>query len=391
MDTATVVIVHAVLSQRGIRQAARILGKPPSSVAAAVRRLETSISVPMLQRAGPGLVLTLEAERLMPDIALLASHVEEMMAQSGAATEKGISFKALARFCAVVEAGSIRRAAQRLKLGQPQLTRQIAQLEAAMGCALLVRGTGGSMATEAGSRLALAGGVIEELWARLAHAASGRFRRNAATLRLGSIIPLGHESRVAALLASLVAQWLELRPRQPLFASSSTAEDLLTGLKSGLYDVALLDTASVPSDMEGLLLARSSLALVGAGDAARLDQDLAALLQSAPIAVPSPRSGLRQTVTRLLAETLDETARERLRLIEIDSIPVILNLVLHHGFISVLPEGSVTAIRHDLRHKRLDPRHDLPLWLVWPKSDAGRQTGSAIVATLRGLGHAFPA
>src|SRR4051812_8919553 len=112
MDTSTLVIAHTVLSRRGIREAARALNKPVSSIAAAIRRLEAEISVPLLQRAGNGLVLTLEAERLLPDIALLAGHIDAMMATGGLRPlERGIGLQSLGRFCEVAEAGSIRRAA----------------------------------------------------------------------------------------------------------------------------------------------------------------------------------------------------------------------------------------------------------------------------------------
>lgn len=49
--------------------------------------------------------------------------------------------RSLRSFCAVVEEGSISKAAQRLHLSQPSLSRQIQELEYDVGCQLLVRGS----------------------------------------------------------------------------------------------------------------------------------------------------------------------------------------------------------------------------------------------------------
>ena len=51
-----------------------------------------------------------------------------------------------------LRAGSIRRAAQHLGLGQPQLTRQIAQIERSLGIQVAERGASGLALTAAGAR-----------------------------------------------------------------------------------------------------------------------------------------------------------------------------------------------------------------------------------------------
>ncbi len=141
MDTLTFLIAHSVLSERSIRGTARQLGKPVSTIAAAIDRLENEISVPLVQKAGTSIVLTLEAERLAPAIKQLADHVEEIMAiGSRSRSDVSLSLGALARFAHVAETGSIRGAAKALGLGQPQLARQIAHVESTLGCRLPQRG-----------------------------------------------------------------------------------------------------------------------------------------------------------------------------------------------------------------------------------------------------------
>lgn len=358
MDTATLIAVDAVLSLRSIRSAARALGRPVSTVAAAITRFEAEISVRLVERAGSGLTASLEAVRLEPEIAEAAALARAI------SPVHPIKFDALERFAEIAERGSIRRAARSIGLGQPQLTRQIAQLEATLGLSLLQRSSGGSVVTADGAGFAAASNALLAAWRRLSRASEERFRKAATTARLGSVIPLGYESEIARLLANLAARWLAERPRAPLFVSSTTAEDLLSGLKSGLFDAALLDTERRPPDLDGEIIGHTPLAVVGAGETAGTIADA---LLSAPLAVPSARSGLRQRINRILDDQLSDIERSAVRLIEIDSIPVILNLVLHHGFVSVLPRASVARIRGDLRQLPLPGEYDMNFWLCWPR------------------------
>ncbi|HTR11116.1 MAG TPA: LysR substrate-binding domain-containing protein [Paraburkholderia sp.] len=59
---------------------------------------------------------------------------------------------AMETFVAVVEAGSFSAAARRLKLGQPAVSKSVAQLEAHLGARLLLRSTRGLTPTDAGQR-----------------------------------------------------------------------------------------------------------------------------------------------------------------------------------------------------------------------------------------------
>lgn len=373
MDTATLIAVESVLQTGSIRATARSLGRPASTIAASIARFEAEISVRLVERAGSGLAVSLEAVRLEPQIAAAAALVRSI------APDLAIKLEALGRFVQVASQGSIRRAARSLDLGQPQLTRQIAQLEATLGVALLERGRDGSTVTPEGARVAAISEKLLAAWHRLSGASDDRFRKSAATARLGSVIPLGYESEIARRLANLAARWLAERPRAPLFVSSTTADDLLAGLKSGLFDAAFLDTETLPADLDGEIVGQTSLAVVGVPEGR---DSIADALLAAPLAVPSARSGLRQRINRVLDDHLNDTERSAVRLIEIDSIPVILNLVLHHGFVSVLPQASVARIRSDLRQLPLPGRYDMNFWLCWPRG-TGEALGRALIAAMQ--------
>ncbi|AGT08923.1 LysR family transcriptional regulator [Paracoccus aminophilus] len=386
MDTATLLIAHRVMTARNIRGTARAMGRPVSSIAAAMNRLESQISVPLLRKAGTGIVLTLDAERLLPRIQQLAAISEEIMTLgTPARRDLGVTLNALSRFAFVAEAGSIRGAAKSLGLGQPQLARQMGQIETILGCQLLTRGVGGSRTTDAGKRLLVLARALEAGWNELAHAADGRSQRSAATIRLGSIVPMGHESFVASTLAQLVMNWTKDAPRQPLFVASTTTEGLIAGLKRGIYDIVLLNSISVPDEFYGFPIAKAQLSLVGRSDLLKgqtAPNNLAPIFENAVLALPSPQSGLRQVINRYLSETLSETETDQLNVIEVDSMPVIINMVLNHNVISILPSESVAKISHDLGQIPLPPEIGLPYWLVCQRNPRSHHIAEEIIKAI---------
>ena len=241
----------------------------------------------------------------------------------------------------------------------------------------------GISCTPAGLEALVLAERIGAAWEALSAASAERFRRSAATWRLGTIIPFGHESEIAAMLARLTVEWRAARPRQPLFLSSTTADDLVSGLKTRRFDLILLDTDHYPAEFEGQLIGRSQLALAGPRSLDEAErQDFAALLRRYPIAVPSPRSGLRQMTDRFLEATLTPAERSRLTLVEVDSIPVIINLVLRHGHLSVLPEHSVANINPPPTLLPLYPAYQQSLSLVWPRDALSRQAAETMLPLL---------
>ena len=64
-----------------------------------------------------------------------------------------MDFRHIRAFIAVADASSVTKAAQRLHISQPPLTRQIQQLEQELGLTLFVRHRHGVVLTEGGRRL----------------------------------------------------------------------------------------------------------------------------------------------------------------------------------------------------------------------------------------------
>jgi DNA-binding transcriptional LysR family regulator len=397
MDIATLVMTAVVLRCGNVREAARRLDRSPSTLSAAVRRFERSIAAPLLNRAGAASFLTLEARRMLDDIeaaadiamTMIAPHLEDDKARAFCAS-RDVSLVALQRLALVAETGSVRRAARIIRLGQPQLARQIARIEQELGGPLLSRSRVGVAPTPACQALVASLAMLEKTMQRLSRRARERFRSTNATIRLGAVMPLGHESNVARLLAFLVAAWRRDRPAQPLFVTNGTAEDLLSALKDKRCDVALIDSETIPADVTARALVRSKLVVVGARALLGNKPDVVSVLRDLPLALPSRRTGLGQAAHKLLAQLLTQPEIDALTITEIDSIPIIANLMLDFGFVSILPESALAALDTKLASLATEPALELILSLVWAPTEGARRGARAIQSVLRDYAPATP-
>ena len=138
MDIVTILIVDSLLTTCSIRETARQESRAPSTVSAALDRMESALAVPLMRRDNASLSLTLEAQKRGGIIAETAALARQFLALgSGISNKSSITFAALVRFSSAAYTGSIRAAAKNLGIGQPQLTRQLSELERNLGCELL--------------------------------------------------------------------------------------------------------------------------------------------------------------------------------------------------------------------------------------------------------------
>ena len=175
-------------------------------------------------------------------------------------------YQAMATFVRVVETGSFSGAARQLGVGQPAVSKTIAQLENRLQVSLLTRSTHGLSPTEAGQRFyERARTAIEEadgaeLAARGAGAGlSGRLRVSAATTfarlhimpRLPRFLDENPELDIDVILddrvIDLVAEGIDLSLRMGVLAdSAAVARKLATGGRSVLATPAYLERAGEP-------------------------------------------------------------------------------------------------------------------------------------------------
>lgn len=393
MNLATLLIAHHVLTLGSVRHAARLLDLPPSTVIAAMRRLQAEIAIPLATTSGAGTRSTLEGVRLTKDLANAAGLVVRAAGlgqTSGRAENRAArlstSLPAIRRFIAVARTGSIRSAAREIGMGQPQLTRQLKAMERDLGVLLFLRSAKGIVLTEEGRSVLALAEALEKIWSRISRHAARRFRKSLVEARLGSIIPFGRESKVAKILAILAAEWHRRTPNDPLFISSTISEELLRGLESRALDAILLDTDVVPPTLNFRVISRSRMMLVGLPRPAReTPSDIRTLLLTTPIAVLSLKSGLRQKFVALMEDTLTDGERERVSFVEVDSMPVVANLVYGHGYVTLLPEQSLGATASTFRSIVLPEKYDAHFTIAWRPSPSSEKVARRVLEILKGV------
>lgn len=164
-------------------------------------------------------------EVLLIAIAMPERHINDM------------DLKHLRYFVAAVEEGSLLRAAHRLNVAQPALTRRMQDLEAEMGCTLLIRGSRGVSATPAGLSLYRdAVAMIDE-----SNAVIQKTRRlgleQEREIRLG-LAPSA--SRKYGFIQKALARFAEAHQSAGIAFSPDASSELVAHIRKGECDIALL-------------------------------------------------------------------------------------------------------------------------------------------------------
>ncbi|NKQ52660.1 LysR family transcriptional regulator [Amycolatopsis sp. K13G38] len=153
-----------------------------------------------------------------------------------------MDLRTLRYFIAVAEERHVGRAAKRLHMTQPPLSRAIRQLEDELGAALFERTPKGVTLTAAGTVL------YEEAGALLAHA--DRIRGRVAAAAGSAVLAVGTLADAAEQVgARLVPLFRARHPHVAVSIHESDLSDPAAGLRSGRVDVALTRT---PFDTTGI-------------------------------------------------------------------------------------------------------------------------------------------
>lgn len=234
----------------------------------------------------------------------------------------------------VAELGSFSAAAERLHIAQPALSRQIQVLEQELGVHLFRRHGRGAVLTEQG-RLLLARATLVLRELELAR----EELRSDDTLLAGQV-SFGMPPTVADVLSTpLIEHFTASHPQVKLSVASGYSGHVLDWLQRGMVDIAVLyetrqQTRTIRT--EPLILEQLFLIASGEGDSSPIT--FADSLRRNLI-LPSKHHGLRIVLENF-------AAREGLfidPLIEVDSLPVQIDLVRRNIGCIVLPLVSVFA------------------------------------------------
>ncbi|KQV84078.1 LysR family transcriptional regulator [Rhizobium sp. Root1220] len=381
MQLGSLVVASHVLSSGSIRATARELSLAASTVSTAVRHLETELAIKLTERSSGELSTLLASAKVREGLCPIVRSAEELAGWigSGQSSRLAIKIATMERFLEVSDQGSINRAARRLKLGQPQLSLQIATLEKMSGKRLFERQAHGSSLTEEGRRAYAIFSTISQAWNDLKSSADERYQRTVRSLRIGSIIPTGSESWVARCMGTLVSEWNASRNKNTISLVLMTADDLREALKSGRIDVAILDSVFGLDRFQHRELLRTDMVAIAPPHGS--ERSVGELVESHAICTPSSRTGLGHAAMALGHERSKRRFRNQ-DITAADSLPVIVDLVANHGYVSFLGRASAMPIADKVRIVELDEHIPLSYHVAFNHRKASAEASAMIIAAV---------
>jgi DNA-binding transcriptional LysR family regulator len=146
-----------------------------------------------------------------------------------------VDTRLLRYFAAVAAEGNLTRAAERLFVSQPALTRQIRQLESQLGVRLFIRSQAGMTLTTAGQTLAERVPAVLAGWDQALQDTKATASRAAQVLRVGFISSAANEAT-----QQIIAAFARRRPGWRVDLQQAAWSDATAGLATSDVDAALL-------------------------------------------------------------------------------------------------------------------------------------------------------
>jgi LysR family transcriptional regulator, nitrogen assimilation regulatory protein len=255
-----------------------------------------------------------------------------------------MDFRQIRTFRCVAELGSLSKAADKLRIAQPALSRQIKLLEHELRTDLFTRSGRGMVLTEAGRiLLARTAGIVRQI---------DQIRddiQSAAGAPSGRVV-LGLVPTVSCVLsARLARRTVETYPGISLCIVESYSGHLIEWLHRGEMDLAIIYGPSADLHLNLQHLGRDQIVAVGprGSGLARKKQVAMDWLLRQKLVLPSHSHGLRALIEKA-------AAKKKLQLdvqIEADSFRVLTSLVEMGLGYALLPPSS---IRDEVRERRLE-------------------------------------
>lgn len=286
--------------------------------------------------------------------------------------------RGLRYFIAIVDCGSLNKAAEQVFVAQPALSHHLAALEAELGVPLLLRSSKGVAPTDAGWTLYRhARNIMKQLELT-------RSEVRATGTGVSGTVAVGLPTTVAAVVAMpLVRAARTVYPdiRLQLFESmSGYIGELLANLR---LDFAILFRDSESRAVELEPLAQESLCLIGQPGVASVSANQHAVemkdLDGVPLVLPSGAQSLRLLVERSFAQ-----AGIELNVVaDLDSLPCLLGAAQQGLACTILPASTPAAAGISIPSWPIRPDMRRTLSLCWPRSGPRTPAANAIEALLR--------
>lgn len=285
-----------------------------------------------------------------------------------------IELRLLRYFVAVAEEGNFNRAAERLHIAQPPLSRAIQQLEAQLGAVLIDRSArpfrltavGRLLHTQALQMLAR----MEDVEAMVKATASMGRRR----LVIGFVA-----STIYARLPELIRAYRKLDQSLELVMVESSTLDQIAALKEGRIDIGFGRIRFEDPAVRRIILRRERMmvALPMAHKlAARAGPVSLSDLANEPL-ILYPVSPRPSYADQVLAVFRDHGSEPRVAH-EVRELQIAIGLVAAEEGIAIVPESVQRARTHDIVYRDLVERADTPIIMSHRKGD--RSPGVALMA-----------
>lgn len=283
-----------------------------------------------------------------------------------------INLTALRYFISVAEERNFTRAASRLNIAQPALSRQIRKLEATLGAPLFVRNARGAELTEAGEILRLRAYMIFNQIEQTVHDVTSQSDEPRGVVTVG--MPPTPGELIAPVLLDYVRQnfpMIELRFREGF------SGNLLRMLNNNEIGVAVMHEAPSEDDFLVTELLREHLWVIG--KAGSIDRPSYTLAEAAalPLILPS-----RPNFLRILIDTHAEANNLKLNVIQRSDGVWILKALVRYGLgYTILTYGGVLS---EMQHGTVDavpitnPQVNWTLYTAM-RQDQARKPASRIV------------
>lgn len=237
----------------------------------------------------------------------------------------------------VAELGSVSKAADRLHIAQPALSRQIRQMEKELGVYLFERHGRGMVITDVGREvLEHASKVMEEM-------ESIRTLTSAGNSSYRGTVTLGCTPTVAEIVTvPLVRKIARAHPNLGFRLSSAFSGYLVDRLQRGELDLAVSYDLQPLHSLRIMPVMMENLMLVGAGDAGLcLDRPVPFReLADQQLVLPGSRHGLRV----ILEECARQADVDLWVNVEVDSFGAMINLVRNGLGMTVLPLAPIYSL-----------------------------------------------
>lgn len=248
-----------------------------------------------------------------------------------------MELRQLRYFVAIVDHGSLSRAAQVLHVAQPALTQQLRQLEEELGAQLLHRSAHGVLSTDAGKVF------YEHAQAILKQVADARSAVTQLTTRPSGSVTLGLPHSISGALAlPLLTAARTTYPEITLQLTEEISGSLTEQLKSGRLNLAVLFDDTQPGSFDSTPLVEEDLMYICRAGSSWVPPEASVTLGAAlasPLILPAQQHGVRP----LIEQAASGAGLALSNIIEINSIAILKSALLADMGATLLPLAPLRA------------------------------------------------